>query len=254
VHPHVGATEDSFDLPLLVPGTALRPVRNGSLPGQLAVNRHDPGGASTTRASWPVQVLEPLRAVVLGQLLAVVAGSDYATLLDERVFGPLGMDASTVSSRGSTARPGHSSGGRRRQPWIMDGYAPAGGVITTIGDMAILATALLEDKAPGATSLRPVTGVATGKPDEGTGMFWVILTSPRTHRARIWHNGQTGGYSAYVVLYPQARRAIVVLADVARASEQQRVALGLTTWLVRADRSPTAEGVDAAGNPNPSGS
>jgi CubicO group peptidase (beta-lactamase class C family) len=195
-----------------------------------------------------------LGAAVLGQLLALADGADYATLLENRVFGPLGMGASAVGSRGNTARPGRSGGGRRRQPWIMDGYAPAGGVVSTIGDMAILAAALLEDKAPGATSLRPVTGVATGKPDEATGMFRVIHSSPRTHSTRIWHNGQTGGYSAYVVLYPQARRAVVVLADVARASEQQRVALGLTTWLVRADRSPTAKGVDAAGDPNPSGS
>jgi CubicO group peptidase (beta-lactamase class C family) len=177
-----------------------------------------------------------LGAAVLGQLLAVVAGTDYARLLDDRVFRPLGMGASAVSRRGVTARPGRSGGGRRRQPWIMDGYAPAGGVVSTIEDMAILAGALLEKTAPGTASLRPVTSGRTGKTDETSGMFWVIHTPPGTHGTMIWHNGQTGGYSAYLVLYPETGRGVIVLADVARASEQQRIALGLTTWLVQVGR------------------
>ena len=42
-----------------------------------------------------------------------------------------------------------------------------------------------------------------------------------------WHNGQTGGYSAFFALFPEASRAVVVLANVALASEPERIGLGL---------------------------
>jgi len=42
-----------------------------------------------------------------------------------------------------------------------------------------------------------------------------------------WHNGATGGYSAFLALFPETRRAITVLGSVSRPADQQRIALGL---------------------------
>jgi len=109
----------------------------------------------------------------------------------------------------------------------MGGYAPAGGVVSTISDMARLAVALLDGSAPGIRSLTPLDGVDTGTPNRATGMFWVIDSVPGTNRMMIWHNGQTGGYSSFLGLLPQTGRAVIVLASVARAREQQRIGLGL---------------------------
>ncbi|MDQ2850036.1 MAG: beta-lactamase family protein, partial [Actinomycetota bacterium] len=103
------------------------------------------------------------------------------------------------------------------------------------------ATALLDRSAPGSASLDPIGQFTPGEPDRAWGMFWVIDTVPGTDRTMVWHNGQTGGYSAFLALYPQARRAVVVLANVARASEQQRIALGLTRWLITTSHKPAAE-------------
>lgn len=172
-----------------------------------------------------------LGSAVLGQLLALAAGTDYGSLLRERIFVPLQMAASAVASPQQTAPPGWSSSGRRRSPWVMGGYAPAGGVISTINDMARLAVALLDGSAPGSSSLVPIGGVETGKPDRATGMFWVIDSAPESNHTMIWHNGQTGGYSSFLGLFPQTGRAVTVLANVARASEQQRIALGLVRRL-----------------------
>jgi CubicO group peptidase (beta-lactamase class C family) len=72
-----------------------------------------------------------LGAAVLGQLLALRAGADYGPLMTERIFAPLEMTASAEGSPQQTALPGWSSIGRRRPPWTMGGYAPAGGVIST---------------------------------------------------------------------------------------------------------------------------
>lgn len=168
-----------------------------------------------------------LGGAVLGQLLALAAGADYGSLLTERIFAPLRMTSSAVARAEQTAAPGWSSMGRRRPPWAMGGYAPAGGVISTIGDMARLAAALLDGSAPGRGSLAPINGVAGGGPNLARGMFWVIESRAGTDWKMIWHNGQTGGYSSFLGLSPRTGRAVVVLANVARASDQHRIAFGL---------------------------
>ena len=48
----------------------------------------------------------------------------------------------------------------------------------------------------------------------------------------VWHNGQTGGYSAFFALYSQARRVVAVLADTAKVHAQQRIALSLAHWMI----------------------
>jgi CubicO group peptidase (beta-lactamase class C family) len=169
-----------------------------------------------------------LGGAVLGQLLALDAGVDYGPLMTERIFAPLRMTVSTVATPQQTAPPGWSSMGRSRPPCAMGGYAPAGGVISTLSDMVRLAVALLDGVAPGSSSLAPIEGVATGGgPNRARGMFWVIESQPGTNRKMIWHNGQTGGYSAFLGLAPRSCRAVIVLANVARARDQQRIAIGL---------------------------
>jgi CubicO group peptidase (beta-lactamase class C family) len=171
-------------------------------------------------------------AAVLGQLLGEAAGTDYPSHLRARILRPIGMDASAVGSEHDTAPRGRSSLGRRQQPWIMDGYAPAGAVVSTITDMSRLAASLLDGSAPGCGALAAIDDIETNTSDRATGMFWVIDRIPKTDHTMIWHNGQTGGYSAFFALFPDAQRAVVVLAGVARAADQQRIALGLA----RSDR------------------
>lgn len=179
-----------------------------------------------------------LGAAVLGQALAAAAGCEFPALLDERVLTPLGMGATCIAGQKmEAAARGWTGAGQRSQAWLLDGYSPAGGVVSTIADMTVLATALLDGSAPGQASLDPVGDVAPpDQPGRAAGMFWVIDTVPGTDRTMIWHDGQTGGYSAFLALYPQTRRAVIVLTNVARAAEPQRIAFALTRWLVR--RSP----------------
>lgn len=168
-----------------------------------------------------------LGAAVVGQLLAHRAGCDYGTLVSERVFAPLDMRATVVATPQQAAAPGWSSTGRRRQPWVMGGFAPAGGVVSTIDDMVRLAKGSLCGVAPGSGSSTPIAGVASRRANQARGMFWVIDFAQDSSRAMIWHNGQTGGYSSFLGLFPDKGRAVVVLANVAKASELQRIALGL---------------------------
>jgi len=57
-------------------------------------------------------------------------------------------------------------------------------------------------------------------------MFWIIDPRP-DGTAMIWHNGATGGYSAFLALFPQTRLGVAALASVSRPAEPQRIALGL---------------------------
>jgi CubicO group peptidase (beta-lactamase class C family) len=168
-----------------------------------------------------------LGAAVLGQLLAVTTGIDYGPLMTHRIFDPLRMTASAVTSPDRTAPPGWSSKGRRRPPWTNGGLAPAGGVFSSLEDMARLAEALLDGSAPGIGSLVPIDGVEAGGPNQAIGMFWIIVSTPETDWRMIWHNGQTGGYSSFFGLVPRSSRATIVLANVSQAQGQQPVAVGL---------------------------
>jgi CubicO group peptidase (beta-lactamase class C family) len=70
-----------------------------------------------------------LGGALLGQLLAERAGIEFGALLQARIFMPLGMRGARVATRQRHAAPGWSDAGLRRQPWVVGGYAPAGGVI-----------------------------------------------------------------------------------------------------------------------------
>lgn len=182
-----------------------------------------------------------LGGAVAGQLLAIAAGSAYPLLLRERIFAPLQMMSSTVAVKGGTARWGRTRSGRVRQPWVLDGYAPAGGVISTIEDVARLTAALVDGTAPGIESLQTLDDVTPSAPGREAGMFWIIEPlEPLDRRDRqpddtatpsgpvlTWHNGATGGYSAFLGVARAERRGVAVLADSGHGPEQRAIALQL---------------------------
>jgi CubicO group peptidase (beta-lactamase class C family) len=177
-----------------------------------------------------------LGAAVLGQALATRAAiasgtrpavTDYAALLSERILTPLGMTRSRVAVTGDSADPGWSARGRDQQPWLLGGYAPAGGVITTIGDMARLAARLVDGSAPGSAALDPVDREPSPPRVRRSGMFWVVDPGPGVGETVTWHNGMTGGYSAMIRIRRRAGTAVVVLAAVADGARVSRIALDL---------------------------
>ncbi len=177
-----------------------------------------------------------LGGAIAGQLLAIAAGSEYSVLLRERIFGPLQMTSSTVAVKGGTAARGRTKSGRGRQPWVMDGYAPAGGVISTIEDVSRLTAALVDGSAPGIESLAALDDIETSAPGRAAGMFWIIEPLGRDGKPAdtatpgtvlTWHNGRTGGYSAFLGVARGQRRGVAVLADTSDSSQQRGIALQL---------------------------
>ena len=93
-----------------------------------------------------------LGAAIAGQAAAEAAGLNYAEYLQQRLLGPLGMSSTRVADEPVVAK-GLTERGRPSEPWVMNGYAPAGGVITTAADLTKLTQAVLTRRAPGVSAL-----------------------------------------------------------------------------------------------------
>jgi CubicO group peptidase (beta-lactamase class C family) len=57
--------------------------------------------------------------------------------------------------------------------------------------------------------------------DEGTGWAWVTMPSPTDGRMITWHNGGTGGFTAFLGLDRERRVGVVILS--ARAENPNHV-------------------------------
>jgi CubicO group peptidase (beta-lactamase class C family) len=165
-------------------------------------------------------------AALAGQAAAAAAGTGYPTLLQDRLLTPVGLRDTTLQTGEARVPAGRQALGRRMQPWVFDGYAPAGAAVSTTADLATLATALLEERAPGMAALEPLADA--GREGRQIGIFWQLSTEDG--RTVTWHNGRTGGYGAFLGLDRERGRAVVVLSDVATDRTDE---LGMR--LVRAD-------------------
>lgn len=100
------------------------------------------------------------------------------------------------------------------------------------------------------TSGYPRPPGATAGPNRASGMLWGIESVPGTNRRLVLHSGPTGGYSSFLGLAPNTGQTVIVLANVARASDRQRIAVGLmrrSAAQVRSD--PDDRGSDGYGCP-----
>lgn len=158
---------------------------------------------------------------LLGQALSVRAGKPYPALLAEEVLTPLQMrDTAIALTPAQQARflPGHTGDHRPAHAWDLDAFAGAGAIRSTASDMLAYVEANLhpEKLKPAGSSPAARTIVAALvqshqlHADAGglkTALAW--LFDPQSEN--YWHNGATGGYSAYAFFNPKGDYAAVVL-------------------------------------------
>ncbi|MEJ2855723.1 MULTISPECIES: serine hydrolase domain-containing protein [unclassified Saccharothrix] len=179
----------------------------------------------TVRPGPPRPKYSNLGFQLLGHALAAAAGTTFTTLLDTRIATPLGLTTWYAPATASDLRPGALTGrtrwGRPRRPWTGEALAPAGGIRTTITDLARLAHALLDGTAPGVDALNPVADF-TGKVVR-IGAAWITLD--RLGRTITWHNGGTGGFRTWLGMDRAAGAAVVLLSATAASVDQPGFAL-----------------------------
>ena len=148
---------------------------------------------------------------LLGHAVAAAAGLTFQGLVAQRLSAPMGLSATyvpaTADDLGPRALTGSNRKGRNQDSWVGEALGPAGGIRSTIGDMAALALALLDGSAPGLPALDPVVNFAG--PAARIGAAWMTLEAKG--RTVTWHNGATGGFSSWMGLDREAGTAVVLL-------------------------------------------
>jgi hypothetical protein len=158
--------------------------------------------------------------IVLSYALARRTGSDYETLLRERLLVPLGMNETYVARRPPRVHlaQGHLPNGAPAIPWdFHPDMAGVGGVRATLPDMLRYLEAELGtgDSAIASALARTQDQIASVG---GHRMGMNRNLSTVNGHTRIFHEGGTGGYSAFAGFDRTAKRAVVLLSDTALSS------------------------------------
>ncbi len=178
-----------------------------------------------------VPVYSNLGVALLGHALAAAAQMEYAQLLQERLFTPLGMSASSLplmpENLASDAPTGYSATGVAEAPWTINGWSPAGGVRSTPADLVRYVRALLDGAAPGSDALTPRWRFG----DLQIGYAWMM----RNYQAEnvTYANGLTGGFTSKIVLDLAHRRAVIILSNTAASVDDaaNQLLVGENAWI-----------------------
>ncbi|SFO74242.1 CubicO group peptidase, beta-lactamase class C family [Geodermatophilus dictyosporus] len=185
-------------------------------------------------------------AAVLGQALADHLGHpDYASLVRDRVCGPLGLrDTVVVPTAAQAERLAVGHGRRRRpiEPWYLLGLAGAGALRSTTDD---LLTYLRAHLRPGSTPLAEALALTQQERHRsrltgGTALAWMRWPSPGG--PVLLHGGATGGFRAATAFAPDAGLGVVALSNSTRNPEQTAVRLLLDLTRTGATRSGHSPG------------
>jgi CubicO group peptidase (beta-lactamase class C family) len=162
---------------------------------------------------------------LLGHALAKKAGLSYPELLEQQVIGPLGLkNTATALTPGMKAHfiQGHSANHQPARAWDLDALAGAGALRSDASDMLTYLEAQLHpDRLPasasstlaGQTLSSAIKESQILRADAGGGMQialnWLHIDADGSY----WHNGATGGYSAFALFNPEKDFAVVVLSN-----------------------------------------
>jgi CubicO group peptidase (beta-lactamase class C family) len=162
-----------------------------------------------------------LNYIVLGQVVRAAAGAEYATVMHERFFAPLGMQNASVAGADPvtpTAVLGHQSyfGWQiaRREPSPPAFLVPAGFVAASAEDMGRFAGMMVGGGSFAGTSiLEPATIAAILGPLDTTGRAMGWGRAQRQGELVLEHAGNARTSSARVRLVPNSGYAITVLTN-----------------------------------------
>lgn len=182
---------------------------------------------------------------ILGNVLANKVGMTYEHLLQDRVLEPLGMNETQVKLSDELAKrlaPPHDGEHQQCKNWDLAGFAPGGGLRSTVSDMARFAAAALgqmqlldkfnsrgpettSDARGGVKMKSPLEQQkreqlqkdfefaqkiqVDGQPGGKIGLGW----NYNTNRDFYWHNGQTGGYFSVLLVDRTHGNAVVILSN-----------------------------------------
>jgi D-alanyl-D-alanine-carboxypeptidase/D-alanyl-D-alanine-endopeptidase len=162
---------------------------------------------------------------LLGHAIARKAGTDFESLVVNRICRPLHMDSTCITlSAELKARlaMGHDDSGKPSPPWKLQAYAPAGDIHSTANDLLKYASAHAGLTRSELTPLMERTHVIRFADSRGTGvparllgrtaMDWMDRNAYQPPGMELLgHAGGAGSYHAWVGFDKKQRRGVVVL-------------------------------------------
>ena len=158
--------------------------------------------------------------MLLTSMIARRAGEDFETLLQKRLFAPIGMKNSYVNARpkGIDAVQGHTPNQKATSAWTFKtNTAGVGGVRATLDDMVAYVQAQLGMSTSAISpALKMTQQIVKTEANNKMGMNWMLapLDSHFVHA----HGGGTGGFSAHAAFDLDTKRGVVILSDAALTS------------------------------------
>ncbi|MCL7713496.1 serine hydrolase domain-containing protein [Stenotrophomonas mori] len=154
---------------------------------------------------------------LLALIVGKASGSDFARFLRQRIFLPLGMDATVAHQDGVDDVPARAYGySEINGRWQRTDQSPTsavlgdGGIYSSIDDLAKWDAALYDERLLSADSLRQAFSPATATPEPDVphyGFGW------RINGDALWHSGESIGFRNVLLRYPQQKLTVIVLSN-----------------------------------------
>jgi D-alanyl-D-alanine-carboxypeptidase/D-alanyl-D-alanine-endopeptidase len=157
---------------------------------------------------------------LLAHLLSLKAGTDYENLIMSRVCMPLQLNDTRITlTKEMQARlvAGHDKEGNSVQNWDFQTLVGHGALRSTANDMLKFLAANMGQPSstllPAMMSSHLPRRRSSSFPLSFVGLGWQVRN--REGKEIIWHNGGTGGYSAFVGFSKKQNVGVVVLSNTA---------------------------------------
>ena len=158
---------------------------------------------------------------VAGLLVARASGTSYRDYVDRNLLQPLGMSDTRWQRDAYSADavfPGHIRKGEQfvapANYWNLGAVEPAGGLHSTLADMArFLSFQMQPDALPAVLSAASVAEShrRSERPAKNPmGLGWVVQKDPDLGKL-VWHSGATYSYGAQVAIDPERKHGVIVL-------------------------------------------
>lgn len=154
-----------------------------------------------------------LGAGLLGYCLTQIGNKSYEELLQSQIFGPYNMTAST-SLRNRVEEQlvaGRNAWGQVASNWDMSALVGAGGILSSVSDLAKFVQAQFQQEARALSLSRSTSFIVNKKLNLGLG--WHISKGEAKQDVH-WHNGGTGGYSSCLAMDVEKKTAVIILTNV----------------------------------------
>jgi serine-type D-Ala-D-Ala carboxypeptidase/endopeptidase len=153
--------------------------------------------------------------MLLTSIIANRAGEDFETLLQKRLFTPIGMKNSYVNlqPKGIDAAEGHTPNRKTAAAWTFKtNTAGVGGVRATLDDMVSYVQAQLGmSTSTISPALKLTQQIVKTEANNKMGMNWML--APLGSHFFYTHGGGTGGFSSHAAFDLDTKRGVVILSD-----------------------------------------